>query len=169
MSPQWGDVRQLVPPGRWETWEDLDLWRTPEDARVFFHIEADPDDPQVHVDEAWQALLASLPHGSGARFLLLLAPEEDQRRTFLERMAGWPGREHPQRGIWWQELYDFLLHAPLPFERSLILEILLPPRGVDPAFLYGLPGLLVDYGVTARPMSRSEIEALTARFFRPEV
>jgi len=162
-----GDVRHLVPPGRWERRDDLDLWRTPEDLRLFFVVTANPDDPAVRVPEAWDALLASLPHGCGVRFLQVVLPDETPRRTFVEHLTRWQVGGNGGE-VWLRELQDFLLRAPLPFGRRLCLEISMPPA-VDVSFVYGLPALLADYGLSARPATRDEVEELTAMFFRPEV
>ena len=137
--------------------------------RVLFRVQADPDNPRVRPQDAWRALLQALPHNATVRFLLSWWPEETQRLAFVEHMQRWPEQEHPERKGLYEALLAAAVHTPLPFDRTLVLEFILPPQEQQAQWLLGVPELLVGYGLNAAPMTPEDIEALAQRVFNPEV
>jgi len=137
--------------------------------RVLFRVQADPDNPRVRPQEAWQALLKALPHNATVRFLLSWWPEEAQRLAFVEHARTWPEQDHPERKKLYEALLDTAVHTPLPFDRTLILEFSLPPQEQQAQWLLGIPELLAGYGLTCTPVSPEGVEKLAERVFNPEV
>lgn len=166
-----GDSRALVQALGWRQVGPFQAL-VPRDGglRVFFTVVADPDDPRTRPREAWQALLQALPIGARVRFLLAWWPDEQGRAALVRHMQTWPAAqsEHPLRAALHRGLVETLLHAPLPFRRALLLEFhLADERHGD--WLLGVPGLLAEYGIQARPASRDEVEAWARFVFNPEV
>jgi len=164
-----GDTREFVLGRGWTQVDGMAALQSADGSlRFFFLLETHPDDPGVQIEEAWRTFFESLPPGTGARLLYFSFPEEEERLQFVRRLQqAWPTNDGP-RQAWKDDLLSFLLDAPLPFHRQLLLEVSLSPRQPRD-FLLGLPHLFARFGVTARPALPEEVEALAHKIFRPEV
>ncbi len=170
MTGNLGDTRSFILGRGWTQVEDMFALRSADGTlRFFFLLETHPDDPRVQIQEAWRTFFEALPPGGSGRILLFQFPEEEERRRFLEQVQGWNlGGQKETREAWREEMVQFLLDAPLPFHRQVLLEVTLSPGGsVD--FLRGLPQLFARYGVEARMATPEEVEALARKILHPEV
>ncbi len=84
-------------------------------------------------------------------------------------MQHWPEQKHPERKGLYEALLAAAVHTPLPFDRALVLEFVLPPQEQQAQWLLGVPELLAGYGLAVTPMTPEDIEALARRVFNPEV
>lgn len=140
-------------------------------ARLFAEFTADPDRPDVHPQEAYQALLSSLQPGWQLRMLQIYWPDPLPRQTFLAHVEQWPftkGRQFQQEGLdlLRQGIVLCAQEQALPFLRRTFLEFVYPGEEGQ-AWWEGAAGMMQNFGVTFRPISFGEILALADQIFNP--
>ena len=134
--------------------------------RLFAEFFADPDRPDVHPQEAYQAILSSMQPGWAVRLLQTFWPDPAPRLAFQRQAQGWHKPASDGLDILHQGLLLSTEQFPLPFGRRTILEFIFPgDEGL--AWRKGLGGLCQGFGVQVSYLSTQEIQTLIKWIFTP--
>jgi hypothetical protein len=143
--------------------------------RLLAELFADPDRPEVHPQEAYRELLASLAPGWTVRLLQVTWPDPAPRQAFLALVKAWKGNAPAESSIGEelemlrQGLRLFLEGFPLPYRRRTLLEFVLPPGDEALGWWGGVAGMLSRYGLVLAPLGQEEILALARHLLNPEL
>jgi hypothetical protein len=134
--------------------------------RLFAELFADPDRPDVHPQEAYQAILTSMQPGWTLRLLQTFWPDPEPRLAFQRQALAWQKPASDGLDILHQGLLLSTEQFPLPFGRRTILEFVFPgEEGI--AWWEGLSGLCQGFGVRIAYQSAQEFQVLLKWMFAP--
>jgi hypothetical protein len=136
--------------------------------RLFTELFADPDRPDVRLQEAYQAILSSMQPNWTLRLLQTFWPDPSPRLAFQRQAQGWRKPASDGLDILHQGLLLSTEQFPLPFGRRTILEFAFPgDEGL--AWWEGLGGLCQGFGIRVWHLTAPEIQALLKWVFAPSV
>jgi hypothetical protein len=137
--------------------------------RLLGELFADPDRPEVHPEEAYRELLASLAPGWTVRLLQVTWPDPEPRQAFLAQAKAWEGGGGEELETLRQGLNLYLEGFPLPYRRRTLLEFVLPPGAEGLGWWAGVAGMLKRYGLLFMPLGQEEIQVLAHHILNPEL
>jgi hypothetical protein len=136
--------------------------------RLFAELFADPDRPDVHPKEAYQAILSSIQPGWTLRLLQTFWPDSEPRLVFQRQVQRWQKPASEGLNILYQGLLLSTEQFPLPFGRRTIMEFVYPgEEGL--AWWDSILALGCSYGINISYLIKSNIETVVKWTFTPHL
>jgi hypothetical protein len=134
--------------------------------RLFLELTTDADHPHSEPAAAYESLLSTLEPGAQVRFLQIFWPDDEPRAAFLRQAADQPDPGTAFTSGLLCDLTGYLSHAPLPYLRRTILEIVMV--GEESAeSVGGAVEILRSHGLISRLLRPAEVQDLARWVFHP--